>query len=73
MDEKLDCVGVRCPVSLVKISRRMKAIGPGDTLTVVADDRAFRQNVTAWCQKMGQELVRVEESGGESVATIRKR
>jgi len=73
MTEQLDCTGLMCPMPIVKISKAVKALRPGDTLEVRADDAAFEPDVRAWCDKMKQNLVDLTKDGRAFVAVIEKR
>jgi TusA-related sulfurtransferase len=57
---------------IIELSREMKQAGPGDEVTVVADDRAFPADVAAWCRKTSNELVRLEPEGAGFRALVRK-
>ena len=75
MGEKteLDARGLVCPMPIIKLSKVVKDIQPGDTLEVRADDPAFESDVTTWCQKMGHTLVGVTKDGADLVALIEKK
>ena len=72
MTDKLDCRKLMCPLPLVRISQAMKALSPGDTLEVTAEDPAFDADVRAWCKQMGQRLLSLSKQGTESVAILEK-
>ena len=38
MEELIDARGLRCPVPLLRARAALRALGPGDTLVVLADD-----------------------------------
>ena len=56
---------------IVRLSRAVKGLAPGDTLTVAASDPSFRADLEAWLAKLGHELVSFED-GPEQVAVVRK-
>jgi tRNA 2-thiouridine synthesizing protein A len=71
IDIHLDCTQLRCPLPIVKLSRAIKQMSPGQTLSVEASDPAFESDVKAWVKTMGYELL--ELSGGPiKKAVIRK-
>lgn len=70
-DVYLDCTGIKCPMPIVKISKAMQDLLPGETLEVEATDPAFSPDLTAWLKKMGHELVTLSE-GEVSRAVIKK-
>ena len=57
---------------IVLIAKALREARPGATLTVQADDRAFPEDVRAWCRKMGQELVSLDNKPGYYEAVIKK-
>jgi len=70
-DRQLDCLGLNCPMPIVRISQTIKTMAWGETLEVTADDPAFGADVHAWIAKMGHELLAFEE-GIMQRAVIRK-
>jgi TusA-related sulfurtransferase len=53
----LDCRGRRCPVPVIELARRIGDVGPGEVVTVVADDPAARLDVPAWCRMRGHDYL----------------
>jgi tRNA 2-thiouridine synthesizing protein A len=72
-DQSLDCVGLYCPMPIVKTAARIKELKPGEVLEVAADDKGIKKDMPAWCQATGHEFLGVEESGGEIKVYIRKK
>jgi tRNA 2-thiouridine synthesizing protein A len=71
-DQSLDCVGLYCPMPIVKTAQMMKELKKGEVLEVVADDKGIKQDMPAWCQATGNEFLGVEEAGGEIKVYVRK-
>jgi tRNA 2-thiouridine synthesizing protein A len=71
-DKSLDCVGLYCPMPIVKTAEKMKGLKKGEVLEVVADDKGIKQDMPAWCQTTGNEFLGVEEEGGEIKVYVRK-
>lgn len=67
----IDCRGLSCPMPIVRISRAMKQLASGDTLTISATDAAFRADLEAWVRKLGHVLESFVD-GPEQTATVRK-
>ena len=61
-DSELDCRGMMCPLSIIRLANNLPDVPVGGTLAVVADDPAARPDIAAWCRMRGQEYV------GEDVA-----
>jgi TusA-related sulfurtransferase len=68
----LDARGKACPMPIVLVAKAMREAKRGDSLTVQADDRAFPEDVKAWCKKTGHELASLENKPGYYEARILK-
>jgi len=71
-DQSLDCVGLYCPMPIVKTSQKFKELSTGEVLEVVADDKGIKLDMPAWCKATGHELVAIEEEGEEIKVYIKK-
>ena len=71
-DETLDCVGLYCPMPIVKTAQTVKKMKVGETLLVVADDKGIKQDMPAWCQATGNECLGMEEEGSEIKVYVKK-
>ena len=71
-DHTLDCVGLYCPMPIVKTSGKMEELRPGEVLEVVADDKGIKQDMPAWCQTTGHECLGIEEEKGEIRVYVKK-
>ncbi len=71
-DETLDCVGLYCPMPIVKTAKKIKELKRGQVLEVVADDKGIKQDMPAWCKATGNECLGMEESGGEIKVYVKK-
>jgi len=71
-DATLDCVGLYCPMPIVKAAQKIKEMKPGEVLEVLADDKGIKLDMPAWCQTTGNECLAIEESGGEIKVYVRK-
>ena len=71
-DASLDCIGLYCPMPIVKTAQKIKELKVGQTLEVLADDKGIKQDMPAWCQTTGNECLGIEESGGEIRVYVKK-
>ena len=71
-DKSLDCIGLYCPMPIVKTAEKFKEMNPGEILEVVADDKGIRQDMPAWCKATGHEWLGMEEEGGEISVYVKK-
>lgn len=61
-----------CPVPIVRVSRAMKALTPGQTLRVEASDDAFSADLEAWLTRRPDKLLSLEHKDGLQCAVIQK-
>jgi tRNA 2-thiouridine synthesizing protein A len=54
---RLDCLGMKCPLPVVHLARRIAEIEPGQVIEVLADDPAAAPDIEAWCRMRGQEFL----------------
>jgi TusA-related sulfurtransferase len=74
MAEKIvDCVGLYCPVPIAQAAQAIREVGPGETITVLADDPGVEKDFPNWCKVTGHELVLLEEADEGYRIVIRKK
>ena len=71
-DKKVDCVGLYCPMPIVKTAQAIKEMLPGQVLEVIADDKGIKSDMPAWCDKTGNECLCMEDAGDEVKVYVRK-
>ena len=71
-DQSLDCIGLYCPIPIVKTAARIKQLKTGEVLEVVADDKGIKMDMPAWCRITGHEFLGIEEEGGEIKVYVKK-
>ena len=71
-DHQLDCVGLYCPMPIVKTSQKMKELTVGEVLEITADDEGIRQDMPAWAETTGNEFLGIEEADGEIKVYVKK-
>ena len=71
-DQSLDCMGLYCPIPIVKTAERFKQLKLGEVLEVMADDKGIKLDMPAWCQATGHEFLGVEEEDGEIKVYVKK-
>jgi TusA-related sulfurtransferase len=70
--QEVDTRGLFCPLPLSMVSKKLKEIEVGDTLKVLADDKAFKKDIEVWCYETGNELLEFKEEDGYFVAIIKR-
>lgn len=71
-DDKLDCIGVPCPLPILRIAEKMRELQPGQVLEVWATDPGAKADIPAWCMGTGNEFIGREEFGDQMKFLIRK-
>ncbi len=71
-DKSLDCLGLYCPMPIVKTAEIIKALKTGEVLEVISDDKGIKKDMPAWCQATGNEFLGMEEAGGEIKVYVKK-
>ena len=71
-DRTIDCVGLYCPMPILKTMQEVKKMKTGETLEVVADDKGIKLDMPAWCKTTGNEYLGMEETGGEIKVYLKK-
>ena len=56
-DEILDARGLKCPLPVLKLEKRLGQLGQGATLTVLATDPIARIDIPLYCTQNGHSCV----------------
>ena len=71
--QSIDCVGLYCPMPIVKTAEIIKELKPGEVLEIVADDKGIINDMPAWCRATGNEFLGAEEEdSGEIKVYVKK-
>jgi tRNA 2-thiouridine synthesizing protein A len=62
-DRTLDCTGLLCPVPIVKLSKAIKEIEPGQTILLLATDPGSRPDMAAWQRRTKNDVTVMEPEG----------
>ena len=71
-DKVLDARGLLCPMPVVKASKEIRTIEPGQVLQVLATDRGAIADFPAWAEDTGNELLEWQEADGHLVFWLRR-
>jgi tRNA 2-thiouridine synthesizing protein A len=69
---RLDCLGMLCPVPIIKTGRAIRKVDVGTILEVVADDPGVESDLVDWCDANRQELVSMKTALGVWTTRIRR-
>jgi tRNA 2-thiouridine synthesizing protein A len=72
VDAKIDCLGLFCPMPILKTREAMKALRVGQTLEMVSDDPASEPDMRSWSAKTGHELLEIDRNGAIYRFVVRK-
>lgn len=71
-DQSIDCMGLYCPMPIVRTMEKIKQMKTGEVLEVVADDKGIKLDMPAWAESTGNEYLGEEEEGGEIKVYVKK-
>lgn len=69
--ETLDAKGLKCPMPIVEVAKKVKTMQPGDELEVIGDDPVFKIDIEAWCSKMGHEILATKVEGETTTISLK--
>jgi tRNA 2-thiouridine synthesizing protein A len=72
IDAKIDCLGLFCPMPILKTREAMKVLRIGQILEMVSDDPASEPDMRSWSAKTGHELLEIDRNGAIYRFVIRK-
>jgi len=70
--KRLDCLGLFCPMPIVKTREAVREIAVGETLEMLSDDPASEADMRSWSQRSGHELLEVSRDGAVYRFLVRK-
>lgn len=70
--EVLDCIGLQCPLPVVKTAQAIKKLPAGALLELLATDPGVEPDMNAWSRRTGNELVSITREGDVYHVLIRK-
>jgi len=72
VDRTLDCLGLFCPMPIVKTREAMRAMAAGQILEMLSDDPSSEADMKSWAKRTGNELVAVTKDGSTYRFLVRK-
>ena len=58
----LDCIGLYCPMPVLKTRQEMDKLAIGEILEMLADDPAAEPDIKAWAKRAGQKILAIEHT-----------
>jgi TusA-related sulfurtransferase len=69
----VDCIGLSCPIPVVRLAGAIAAVEVGGVVELLADDPGARVDVPVWCRLKDQELLgQHDRQGGGWVVRVRR-
>ena len=71
-DRILDCIGLYCPMPVIRTNEEIDKLAVGETLDVLADDSAAEEDLKAWAKRTGHKILKMEKTNEGIRFVIRK-
>ncbi|MCD4695260.1 MAG: sulfurtransferase TusA family protein [Bacteroidales bacterium] len=71
-DVTIDCLGLYCPMPIIKTAEKIREVSIGQTIEIISDDNGIIEDMPSWCRTTGQEFLGIEDNGGEYKVYIKK-
>lgn len=71
-DVSVDCLGLFCPMPIVKTREALQAMAVGQVLEMLSDDPASEADMRSWARRTGNELLEVTKNGTVYRFLVRK-
>lgn len=71
-DIEIDAIGLLCPLPVLKAAKRLKAMAPGEVLTLKADDPAAVVDVPHFCTEAQHRFLGSKDQDGYQIYRIEK-
>jgi tRNA 2-thiouridine synthesizing protein A len=71
-DKAIDCLGLFCPMPIVKTREALLHMDAGQVLEVTSDDPGSEADMKSWSARSGNELVETQRNGAVFRFFVRK-
>ncbi|MAZ39599.1 MAG: SirA family protein [Legionellales bacterium] len=68
---ELDARRLICPMPVIRTQDKIKALAPADILIVYCTDPGVKQDIPAWCEINGHEVLSIEYEARDIIVTIK--
>ncbi len=68
----VDCVGLYCPVPVMRAKEEIDQLEGGSLMELVADDRASVEDIPRWAKRAGHHFLSMHQDGEEYHFLIQK-
>ncbi|MBI2152314.1 MAG: sulfurtransferase TusA family protein [Candidatus Rokubacteria bacterium] len=63
MHAKIDCIGLFCPMPIVKIREAIRTVPVGGMVEMLSDDPASEADMKSWSRRTGHDLLEITKDG----------
>ncbi len=70
--QTLDLTGLACPMPVVKISKAIKEVNPGDVIEAITSDPGALTDFPAWARTSGNEIIKTDTEESNTRFFIKK-
>jgi tRNA 2-thiouridine synthesizing protein A len=71
-DKTIDCLGLFCPIPILRTREAIRSLGPGQVLEMTSDDPASEADMKSWSARTGHELLEIDKDGPVYRFLVRK-
>jgi tRNA 2-thiouridine synthesizing protein A len=71
-DLVIDCIGLFCPIPILKTREAIRSLGTGQVLEMTSDDPASEADMKSWAARTGHELLEIEKRDSVFRFVVRK-
>jgi len=68
----IDCLGLFCPMPIIKTAEAIKKIEIGQVLEIIADDEGIVEDMPNWCKMTGHKYLGIEQDDDEFKVYVKK-
>ncbi len=72
VDRQIDCIGLFCPMLIVKTREAIRELTVGQVLEMTSDDPASDADMKVWVERSGHEMIGVSREGAVYRFLVRK-
>lgn len=67
---EIDAIGLLCPLPVLKLQKALRALKPGQQVTLLATDPASRIDVPHFCAQSGHRVIETNEENGTLIYLV---
>lgn len=66
----VDAIGLFCPLPIIMLKKALDKLGPGEKVEIWADDPAFPEDISSWCQETKNKLLLLTSPDGKNFKAV---